>query len=161
MVTQVQSENAASAVLVACVGAAPSLAQGREAFTCWLMAKALGWSGARKLYARATWFRHRQLLRGVGLPVPKRLEAHSGPRVDLCRLLGARFVVRRTWKPDCVMGGLNIPGVADGTWGRVERLVAEDDGLYVGFVVSGDYDELPLAEFLRAVAVDDGASAAV
>lgn len=49
------------------VGVAPSEGQGRAAWMTWLSIKSQGWDMTRAMLPRATWYRHRSILRDAGL----------------------------------------------------------------------------------------------
>jgi len=47
--------------------AAPTIAQGKAAYACWLLIKSEGWERARNNYPRTSWYRNLKILRIAGL----------------------------------------------------------------------------------------------
>jgi len=147
-------------VLAALRAVAPSEGLARAAACTWAAAQSLGWTSARVLRKKATWYHHLRLLHQAGLPVPLQSYGEKRPAAatncntptlaDLYALVGCRFTVTDAWKPEFY---------PNGTTGTVLHLQFERGGwsFFVGFDgIPGGDDEVPIGRFLRCCAVAEG-----
>jgi len=102
-------------VLAALRAVAPSEGLARAAACTWAAAQSLGWTSARVLRTKATWYRHLRLLHQAGLPVPLQSYGEKRPAAatnaqtptlaDLYALVGRSFTVTDAWEPEFYPNG--------------------------------------------------------